>query len=37
MIDDRKLTELIISFNLGVFLNKEYVVKKIDYDYFEDE
>lgn len=35
--DGRKLTEFIISFNLGVSVNKEYVVKKIDYDYFEDE
>ena len=37
LIDARKLTELMISFNLGVSDHKEYVVKKIDYDYFEVE
>lgn len=37
LIDGRKLTELMISFDLGVSVDKEYVVKKIDRDYFEED
>lgn len=37
LIDGRKLTELMISFDLGVSVDREYVVKKIDRDYFEED
>lgn len=37
LIDGKKLTQLMIGFGLGVSVDKEYVVKKVDYDYFEEE
>ncbi len=37
LIDGRKLSELMIDFNLGVATSVNYEIKKIDNDYFDEE
>ena len=37
LIDGEKLTKLMIDNNLGVSLHQRYELKRIDYDYFENE
>jgi restriction system protein len=37
LIDGRKLTELMIEYDLGVSIKDTYVIKKIDTDYFVEE
>ncbi len=34
-IEGRQLAEYLIDFDIGVSKEAEYVVKKIDFDYFE--
>lgn len=36
LIDGKKLTELMIAYNLGVSVEKEISIKKLDSDYFEN-
>ena len=36
LVDGRKLTELMIEYNLGVSVQKIYSIKRIDSDYFLD-
>lgn len=35
LIDGKKLTELMIQYNLGVFVERDIYIKRIDSDYFE--
>lgn len=37
LIDGTKLANLMMDHNIGVNIKKQYVVKEIDYDYFESE
>jgi len=37
LIDGVRLAEYMIKFNVGVSIEYEYIIKKIDNDYFEDE
>ena len=37
LVDGKKLTELMMEYNLGVFTQKVYTIKKIDSDYFLDD
>lgn len=37
LIDGYQLTSYMIEFNVGVSVKKEYTVKRIDIDYFEDQ
>ena len=37
LIDGKKLTELMMKYNLGVLTERTYEVKRIDGDYFGDE
>lgn len=37
LIDGNKLAELMIEYNLGVSVTTTYEIKKIDYDFFNDE
>ena len=37
LIDGKKLTELMIKYNVGVELKQSYEVKKIDEDFFSDD
>ena len=36
LIDGNELTSLMIEYNLGVSIKKEYIVKRIDTDYFDE-
>lgn len=36
LIDGNELTSLMIEYNLGVSVKKEYIVKRIDTDYFDE-
>lgn len=36
LIDGKKLTELVIQFNVGVQVKERYELKTIDYDYFDE-
>ncbi len=35
LINGKRLTELMIEYNVGVSAKKTYVVKEVDSDYFE--
>lgn len=37
LVDGNQLTELMIEYNLGVSVVETYVVKRVDYDFFNDE
>lgn len=37
LVDGNQLTELMIEYNLGVSIVETYVVKRVDYDFFNDE
>ncbi len=37
LVDGKRLTELMIEYNLGVSMQKAYMVKRIDSDYFSEE
>lgn len=37
LIDGAKLVDLMIEYNLGVSNYEEYIIKKIDYDYFTED
>jgi len=37
LIDGEQLTEYMMDFDVGVSKDKSYDIKKIDYDYFEEE
>ena len=37
LVDGIQLTELMIEYNLGVSVVETYVVKRVDYDFFNDE
>lgn len=37
LINGEKLTELMIEFNVGTFIEQTYEIKKIDMDYFSEE
>jgi len=37
LIDGEKLSQLMIDYNLGVFIQNVYEIKRIDSDYFEEE
>ncbi len=37
LIDGRRLAELMIEHDIGVPTARSYVVKKLDFDYFEGE
>lgn len=36
LVDGKKLTELMIQFNIGVSIQKKYEIKRIDNDFFEE-
>ena len=37
LVDGKQLTNLMVEFNLGVSVIETYVVKRVDYDFFNDE
>lgn len=37
LVDGNQLTELMIEYNLGVSVVETYVVKRVDYDFFNDD
>lgn len=37
LVDGNQLTELMLEYNLGVSVVETYVVKRVDYDFFNDE
>jgi len=37
LIDGEKLAQYMIDYNLGVSVQNTYEIKKIDFDYFEEE
>lgn len=37
LVDGKRLTELMIEYNLGVSMQKAYMIKRIDSDYFSEE
>lgn len=36
LIDGRKLAEYMIEYNMGVSMQQEYIIKRIDNDFFEE-
>ena len=37
LIDGKKLSELMVKYNLGVYVEQVFEIKKIDRDFFNDD